>query len=156
MTNKPNRLLQDKEHLWRMAGIFAVGILSFLGLQFLLVPPSFGLYGHYRADAVTEEAARQPVHAGRDACASCHVEQAQTKAAGKHAALGCEGCHGPLMKHALDPAGQKPAKPDAKRLCSNCHEAMAGRPRALRQVKPEEHSGGATCTDCHQPHTPQM
>lgn len=156
MTNHPRRLFKDKEHLVRMAGIFAVAIAAFLGLQLLLVPETFGVDGHYRAAAVPEVAARPPVYAGRAVCATCHKEQADTKASGKHAALGCEGCHGALMRHALAPADHKPSELDARSLCASCHEASAGRPKLVRQVHTEEHSGGAVCVECHQPHSPQM
>ena len=52
--SKPRRdLFKDKEHLVRMAGIFAIGFTLFLVLQALLVPDTFGLYGHYRAAAIS-------------------------------------------------------------------------------------------------------
>src|SRR5829696_5436932 len=72
MSKQRRDLFKDKEHLVRMAGIFAVGVVVFLGLQALLVPKTFGLYGHYRAAAITEVAAQPMSYAGRASCAACH------------------------------------------------------------------------------------
>ncbi len=149
-------LLRNKKHLVRMAGIFGIGITLFLGLQMLLVPKTFGRYGHYRAAAIDEEAARPVRYAGRAACASCHTPVVEAKQAGKHAALGCEGCHGALMQHGVDPARNRPRKPDPKALCPSCHEVNVARPKWLKQVKSAEHSSGESCTTCHPPHAPQM
>lgn len=156
MSKPKRRLFKDKEHLVRMAGIFAIGVVIFLGLQLLLTPKTFGLYGHYRGAAVGEEAAKPRAFAGRAVCANCHGPQVETKQAGKHATIGCESCHGPLMQHSVTPREHKPAKADVKALCAGCHELRVGRPQWVKQVKPEEHSGGAPCNDCHQPHAPQM
>jgi hypothetical protein len=156
MSKQERHLFKDKEHLVRMAGIFAVGIALFLVLQLTLIPKSFGLYGHYRADAISEEAKKPLSYAGRASCATCHASQVGTKAAGKHAGLGCEACHGPLTAHAANPAHMKPAKLDAKSLCPVCHELNAARPKWLKQVKSVEHSSGEAFNTCHQPHAPQM
>lgn len=155
--SKPKRsLFKDKEHLVRMAGIFAVGILLFLGLQALLVPKTFGLYGHYRAAAIGEVAALPMAFAGRASCAGCHAAALEVQKAGKHATLGCEACHGALLAHALKPASVKPAKLDAKKLCPVCHAANTARPPWFKQVNVQEHSSGEACDTCHQPHAPQM
>ncbi len=156
MTKRRRRLFEDKEHLVRMAGIFAVGIVIFLGLQMALVPKTFGLYGHYRAAAITEEAGKPLTYAGRAACAACHLAVIDVHKNGKHAGLGCEACHGPQLKHALDPARAKAQKPDPKKLCPMCHEMNIARPKWLKQVKSAEHSSGEPCNTCHQPHAPQI
>ena len=149
-------LFQDKEHLVRMAGIFALGIVVFLALQFALVPDTFGLYGHYRASAITEETRKPLVYAGRQACNSCHAAVAEGQHKGKHATLGCEGCHGALMQHVAAPRKVKPAKLDAAKLCANCHEKNVARPKTHKQVNAAEHSSGEVCTTCHDAHAPQM
>lgn len=156
MSKRKRDLFQDKEHLVRMAGIFAAGIALFLGLQFVLVPDTFGLYGHYRASAIGEETRKPRVYAGRAACGTCHGAQAGALKDGKHATLGCEACHGPLMKHAVDPRGSKAARPAAATLCPVCHERNVARPQWHKQVDSREHSGGESCNTCHQPHAPQM
>lgn len=148
--------MKDKQHLVRMAGLFAAGIAVFVILQTALVPKTFGLLGHYRADAIIEETRKPLAHAGRAACGTCHDAVIEAQKAGKHAALGCEGCHGPLLRHALDPARAKPAKLDTKKLCPACHEMNIARPEFLKQVNVAEHSSGEACNTCHQPHAPQM
>lgn len=149
-------LFQDKEHLVRMAGIFALGIVLFLVLQLALVPDTFGLYGHYRASAIGDAVRKPLVHAGRDACARCHGAVVDAQKAGKHATLGCEGCHGALAQHVAAPSRVKPRKLASATLCPVCHEANIARPRTQKQVNSAEHSGGEACDTCHAPHAPQM
>ena len=149
-------LFEHKQHLVRMAGIFALGIVVFLVLQLALVPDTFGLYGHYRASAIGDETRKPLVFAGRAACTGCHAAQAGTHQKGKHATLGCEGCHGALRKHAVAPQSVKPVKLEAARLCATCHEKNIGRPKTHKQVDTVEHSGGESCTTCHDAHAPQM
>jgi len=156
MSRRRRDLFKDKEHLVRMAGIFAIGITIFLILQMALVPKTFGLYGHYRASAIGDESRKPLTYAGRAACAQCHGPVVEVQKGGKHATLGCEGCHGALRQHALDPARVKPRALDAKKLCPACHEANIAKPKWLKQVNTAEHSMGETCTTCHQPHAPQL
>lgn len=150
------KLLADAGHLVRIAVVFLFALFAFLGLRGLVVPKSFGQYGHYRGDALKEISSRPIVHAGQAACADCHEDILNTKKAGKHAGLKCEGCHGPLASHAADPTAVKPQKPDTAVLCARCHDQNAARPRGFPQVNAKEHSGGAACGDCHQPHTPSL
>lgn len=156
MTKAGRNLFKDKEHLVRMAGIFALGIVAFLVLQLLLVPDTFGLYGHYRAAAITDEIRKPLTYAGRGSCARCHAPQVELHQSGKHVTLGCEGCHGPLMKHSVAPKNNKPPTLAAKRLCPACHEINVARPKLIKQVNSAEHSSGESCDTCHQPHAPQM
>jgi hypothetical protein len=119
------------------------------------VPEDFGKLGHYRPQAIQDNRTRLPAHAGRQACRSCHegIEPAGGRRGG-HAAVGCESCHGPLAKHAADPAAA-PEKPDTARLCARCHEADAAKPRWFPQVATREHMGGQSCVECHKPHHPK-
>jgi len=149
------RILRDTEHLFRFAVIFVVGTLVFLGLRGCLVPSSFGRYGHYRAAAINEIAAKPIHYAGRQACEICHIEIAEKQKQGQHASVGCEACHGDLTKHADDPSIQ-PSKLDAGQLCVRCHEASAARPKGFPQVVSAEHSNGLACETCHQPHSPAV
>lgn len=147
------RFFRDAGHLFRLAGLYALGTLSFFVLRSFFVPPSFGEYGHYRGAAITEIAAN-PLHfAGHQACESCHTDVAQLKASGMHAHVNCEACHGPLIKHANDPSFD-PGKPDTKVLCVRCHEASAARPKGFPQVDSVAHANGVPCQTCHQPHNP--
>src|ERR1022692_2823703 len=48
---------KDAGHLFRLAAVFAVVGLALVGVRALLVPKSFGEYGHYRGNALAEIAA---------------------------------------------------------------------------------------------------
>jgi hypothetical protein len=145
--------MRDSEHLLRLAGVFAVGVLTFLLLRAFLVPRSFGEFGHYRGDAISEVAALPVKYAGHQTCEGCHGDPGD-KSKGKHARIACEACHGPLDKHAEDPVSIVPVKPDPAKLCVTCHEASAAKPKWFPQVDSKEHSAGAACNACHRPHNP--
>ena len=147
--------LDNVSHLVRMACIFVAGLGVFLVARATLVPDDFGKWGHYRAGAVAANADKPLRHAGRAACADCHSDVVEVKAAGAHAKLGCEGCHGPLAAHAGDPDTVKPVKPAAATLCPVCHQANVAKPEGFPQVDAKEHSGGEACDSCHQAHSPK-
>jgi hypothetical protein len=149
-------LLQDAGHLFRLAAVFLVGLLLFLVIRGLLVPRSFGQYGHFRGKAIAE-IADHPVHfAGHQACETCHADVADKKKDGRHVRVNCEACHGPLAQHADDPTSVQPPKLDAAVLCVRCHEQNAAKPKAFPQVASAEHSSGLACDTCHQPHSPAI
>jgi Zn finger protein HypA/HybF involved in hydrogenase expression len=148
--------LRSTEHLIRVAILLALGIVAFLAIRRVVVPPEFGKYGHFRPGAMDDIRARQIKFAGREACEACHSEQAEVKAKGKHAGLGCEACHGPLARHADDPTSVIPKLPDTAVLCARCHEANGAKPKSFPQVVTAEHSAGLACNTCHKPHTPKI
>jgi len=45
----------------------------------LFIPPSFGKYGHYRADAVDEAITQEINYAGHTTCVECHDEVYEPK-----------------------------------------------------------------------------
>jgi Cytochrome c554 and c-prime len=148
------KILKESEHLLRLAGVFALGVVAFLIIRTVLVPPQFGLYGHYRPQALNEIRELPIRFAGDQACALCHDDVVKLKSEGKHANVACEACHGPLYQHADAPADFKPTLPKVATLCVRCHEADAAKPKWFPQVVSKEHSGGAACDTCHQPHKP--
>lgn len=147
-------LFRDAGHLFRLAAVFAAGLVLFLVMRGFLVPKSFGQYGHYRGAALTEIADRPVNFAGHQACETCHAEIADTKSKGKHAHVNCEACHGPQAKHVDDPGSVQPAKLDTAVLCVRCHEANGAKPKNFPQVVSEDHANGLACDTCHQPHSP--
>lgn len=149
-------LMKDAAHLFRFAGLFLLAFIVFLGIRGYVVPKSFGQYGHYRANAINDIAASPIRFAGHEACETCHADVLDVKKAGKHARVNCEACHGPLAKHADDPASVTPAKLDTAALCVRCHAASAARPKSFPQVAAAEHSSGVACETCHQPHNPAV
>lgn len=146
--------LKDAGHLFRMASLFAVGLIVFMVLRSALVPRSFGQYGHFRGDAIGEIKARPIAYAGHGTCETCHSDVLEVKAKGKHTHVACESCHGPLAKHADDPTSVQPEKLDTKVLCVRCHEANSAKPKSFPQVVSEDHSAGLACNECHKPHSP--
>ncbi len=148
------KILKESEHLLRLAGVLIAGVVLFLVVRHAIVPKGFGELGHYRAPALDDIAAR-PIHfAGHVTCEACHDDQAKEKAAGKHAGLSCETCHGPAVAHTEDPTAHEVMKPDPKVLCVRCHEADPARPKTFPQVVSKDHAGETSCAECHKPHSP--
>ncbi len=149
-------VFKDAGHLFRFAGLFVLAFLMFLVVRHYVVPKSFGQYGHYRGAAIGEIAARPVKFAGHETCETCHTDMLDVKSKGKHAHVNCEACHGPLAKHADDPASVTPVKPDTAVLCARCHTASAAKPKGFPQVDPADHSNGVPCETCHSPHSPAI
>lgn len=145
---------KDVEHLIRLVALFVAGLLLFAVARAWLVPKDFGKYGHYRAGAVDDAAARPASYAGRARCAECHDDVVISQAAARHKNLGCETCHGALLKHADDPEVPV-AKADGQVLCLRCHAANTGKPAHQPTVVAKEHSDEDTCVSCHKPHDPR-
>jgi uncharacterized CHY-type Zn-finger protein len=145
---------KDAEHLLRVALVFVAGIIIFVLVRAALVPHSFGEYGHYRGNSITEIAAQPVVFAGHQACEDCHSDIVAVKTKGKHAGVNCEACHDALAKHTEDPESLQPPKLDTAVLCVRCHAVNGSRPKNFPQIVVEEHSGGLPCETCHQPHDP--
>ncbi len=146
----------DYKHVFRMAAIFAIGIVAFFVFRAVMVPRDFGLYGHYRAGALADNAARPMQYAGRAVCVKCHSDIQEQRTGGKHAGIGCEACHGPLAKHAADPGTLVPQLPHPRDTCLRCHTARPSKPEGFPQIVPAEHAPEGACTECHKPHNPKI
>ena len=146
---------RNSEHLLRMIGLFVVGTSLFFVISRFMVPRDYGLYGHFRAGALTDERARPIAFADGAACAQCHDDIVASRKGSKHAAINCQACHGALAGHAEDPSAVTPVKPDAGKICVVCHTQLVGRPATMPQVDPADHSGGSPCNQCHNPHHPE-
>jgi hypothetical protein len=153
---RPTVNIKDAGHLFRLAAVFVVGFIVFLVVRNMLVPRSFGKYGHFRADAIPEIQAQPIFFAGHQVCEDCHSEVLDVKKKGRHARVNCEACHGPLAEHTEDPGPVKPVKLDAAVLCVRCHEANIAKPAKFPQVVSSDHSSGLACDTCHQPHSPAI
>ncbi len=150
------RLFRNSGHLVRVAGLFVAGIAVFLALRGLLLPEGFGVYGHFRAGALDDNRTRPLVYAGRAACLECHTDAGDTLAGGTHSRVGCEGCHGPLARHAEDPSALEAVRPDSRALCRRCHQTNLAKPAGFPQVALQDHAPDGACSECHVPHAPGL
>lgn len=168
------------DQIKRLFVAFVIFLAIFLLLRYLLIPDSFGELGHYRADAIDDVAAYPLKHAGRESCIQCHAEVVEELSNGFHAALSCEGCHGPAYLHVTHSGTADPDHyPDSLRLrrpveretCARCHDLNASRVKLsgdstdisiVRMVDVNEHNHfiydetGETirCIECHYSHSP--
>jgi Cytochrome c554 and c-prime len=147
---------RDVEHVFRMAAVFAVVLVSFLTWRAWAVPDDFGVYGHYRARALAANMAVPLRYAGQASCLDCHAEAASAREAGRHAAIACESCHGPQRAHASGEIDTKPPRPDPRGTCLPCHAAGNGKAAGFPQVVIREHAATGACTACHQAHAPAI
>ena len=145
---------EDSSYLFRLAAVFAVGLISFIAIRAAVIPKSFGQYGPYRGKALTEITSRPVSYAGHEVCEGCHPDVSELKAKGVHAHVNCESCHGAQAKHADDPGTIKPQLPDVAKLCVRCHSESTAKPAGFPQVNAKEHSSGQPCKTCHKPHSP--
>jgi len=133
--------------------IVALAVIAAFAVPLLTVD-SFYRFGHYRANAVPEIAAKEPVYQTPRYCYGCHSERRAMWSAGSHKTVICEVCHGPAQNHPQNAKMQIPT--DAVRLCTQCHEAMPARPRTQPQIQVAQHANGQQCTVCHNPHSPKI
>jgi cytochrome c553 len=149
----PNKLPKHIVNLLLLLGIF---LLLAFAAKVYLTDPSFYKYGHFRADAVVEIAAGEPLYKGSAYCVECHDEREADWLTGTHVTVQCEVCHGMNRGHPDDGISLIP--PDTIRLCTICHEALPARPARQPQIVvaghpfPDEET--EQCHTCHDPHTP--
>lgn len=133
-------------------GVVLVGAL--VVARHLLVPDTFGKYGHYRAAAAEISRSIPMVYAGGQVCGECHEDIIETRAYSGHATLSCEICHGPALAHANMETDELPPKPHGRDYCARCHEYEAARPTGFPQILTVSHNPGQPCRECHNPHDP--
>ena len=139
----------------RLLLVFGIFILVFIIVRQLLVPPSFGEFGHYRGKSLIENMDKPLAYAGSDSCMRCHAENAAMKDTSVHASLKCEVCHGPCLQHVLHPKDVKPQKPITREFCGLCHSKNAARNKdVIPQIDLKEHNTDQKCVECHNPHNP--
>ncbi len=138
----------------RIAVLFVAAIVILILVRQRFVPESFGLIGHYRADAIDVVAGQEMRYAGLQACAECHTDEAESKSNSYHRGLTCEGCHGPAADHVDDPTEHLPIIPAGRGTCLRCHEYQMSRPTGFPQVIETMHNTMERCADCHEPHDP--
>jgi hypothetical protein len=141
--------------LTRLALAFAVFISLFLFVRHLLVPATFGEYGHYRGASLIDNANIEIHYAGQEACFDCHQDIEDLKAQDVHSEIHCEICHGPGEKHVNSGEASDIIKPTGREFCGRCHSLNAAKPQsAIFQVDLSKHNVGKNCIECHNPHEP--
>ena len=143
------------EHLLRLAALFAAGVAVFLALRWLLVPNDYGRLGPYRASALVQNQIRPIAYAGQTACIDCHTDVADLRKANAHVRISCETCHGPLARHAADPAIAA-QRPEPRAVCALCHLPSPSKPQWFKTINFTEHADPGPCTACHPAHAPRL
>jgi len=144
------------KHIVNLLLLLGLFLLLAFAAKIYLTDPSFYKYGHYRADAVPEIAAGEPLYKGAAYCLDCHDEREADWSIGTHVTVQCEVCHGTEREHPDNGITLVPA--DTIKLCSTCHEALPTRPAWQPQIVlaghpfPDEET--EQCQNCHDPHAP--
>lgn len=142
---------QIKRHVM----LLAVFVALFILVRSFLVPSSFGKYGHYRGDALSENAAIIPKYSGQDSCSDCHSKIVDEKASDVHANLACETCHGPGDAHVHNAKNVNMPKVGKREFCGLCHtKNLARKKEVIPQLIMAKHYPEKNCIDCHNPHQP--
>ncbi len=145
--------------------LVALGVVGGVA-RALLLPPSFGKYGHYRPGAIREEMNREIRNKTNDSCLGCHPYIKKIHLAGVHKTVSCEVCHSAYADHVQD--GKVIAKMPVRRgeeirtLCLRCHNRIIrARPKeAIKMIAMPDHlqeKGVRTdhvCNQCHHVHAP--
>ncbi|WP_456385461.1 hypothetical protein [Desulfolithobacter sp.] len=155
-------------HVIRIVLVLAVVAVVGVTVRSMVIPESFGRYGHYRAGAVKDEINR-PIRNGTNAaCLACHPYIREMHLEGIHRTVSCEFCHGPVADHVKDGKviARLPKKQgeEIKTLCLRCHnKIIRARPKeAIKMISMPEHleqkhvRTDHTCNQCHNVHAPMM
>ncbi len=151
---------RDYGHTYPLFGLVALGIIAFATGRQLLVPPTYGQYGHYRGAAPREARSRTPKHLGQTQCNECHGDIAKLHDKDAHARVACEACHGPGHKHKQNQE-IKPVVNRSQAACLVCHQQLLARPASFPQIQVAKHyslvgvkDAKLACVKCHSPHEP--
>ncbi|MDO8520089.1 MAG: hypothetical protein Q7T11_08010 [Deltaproteobacteria bacterium] len=158
--------LRHTKHYFRIGFLILGGLLSFLVLRALLIPPSFGQYGHFRGANVQQQMDKKTVFSAKEACADCHSDIWTTHKEGSHATVQCQNCHDALPVHFDLEKGEFVGPMPIQRtsaLCLKCHLDLPSRPEGFPTINPKEHlkddlkaQDPAVCLTCHVPHSPKI
>lgn len=134
--------------------LFTIFIAIFLTARYFLIPDTFGQYGHYRGNALLDNASREPVFAGKADCMDCHSDIAEMLASDKHAKLSCLICHGPGLEHVNNPDASNIMKKSGRAHCGRCHSINPARAKGIiTQIDiSTHHIEKDNCIECHNPH----
>lgn len=135
--------------------LFIILMAIFIISRRLLIPKTFGTYGHYRAAAIENIIADSLRYAGHQACVECHEDIMELKSKLFHRNLSCETCHGPAYAHTQAPDEHELPAPRKRGYCVLCHSYNPSRPTGFPQIDPLIHNPLKACMSCHNPHAPK-
>ena len=155
-------------HVIRIVVILIVAGIAGIGVRAMMIPDSFGRYGHYRADAIQDEMNREIRNGTNVSCRPCHPYIKEMHFSGVHRTVSCEFCHGPVADHIQDNKviAKLPKKQggEIRALCLRCHnQIIRARPKeAIKMVAMPDHLKEKhvqldhNCNQCHNVHAPLM
>ena len=140
--------------LKRLIPLFILFIGLFLLVRHLLIPESFGQYGHYRGNALLDNASLAMTYADPEDCHACHSDMLETLENEMHAGLSCLICHGPGGEHVEDPQLGNIRKESGREFCGRCHDIHPAKSTdVIFQVDIQNHHPEKSdCIECHNPH----
>lgn len=150
-----------RRHITRLLIIIALLIVGFLVVRSLLIPASFGEYGHYRGNNLEEQMNIPLVHQSSDFCSECHQLQLNDWMESGHRSVNCEVCHGHWEIHNGNLKTMTADKGSG--ACLLCHQKLTGRPSDFPQIgslamhleeQEVSEEDEYDCIDCHDPHMP--
>lgn len=168
---------KDTLHLWILGSILLLAGTGFMTVRHLIVPASFGQYGHFRGTALGEAATKKRTLTTREDCTVCHDKMVRPLSA-KHARVHCADCHGQGTEHmaACTEVKSKAAagatitcnkngltSPNIRSVCLHCHAKVVGRAPKHPQIIEAEHikdngprhpESLSVCLECHYAHDP--
>lgn len=142
------------EQIRRLGVVIGLVVSAVLIARFYVIPRTLLATDAHWAAAIERDQAVPIQFAGATACADCHSDVADKKAASFHRNLSCEGCHGPAAAHAAEPSSGTPTVARDRKLCPTCHEYDRSRPTGFAQVNSTAHNPLKPCVSCHNPHDP--
>ena len=154
-------MLEHRKHITRLVVVVVIIVAGFLLVRSLLIPKSFGKYGHYRGENVQEQMDLPLVHQGSAFCKDCHEVQYGDWQGNGHSSVNCETCHGHWEIH--DEKVKTMTAVKSNDSCLICHQKLTGRPEGFSHiVSLSKHmedneitdADDYSCLDCHDPHMP--
>jgi hypothetical protein len=143
----------------RLLLIALICVVAYIVAKYATEPPSFNVYGHYRAANLSKQLSKETKFIGKETCQTCHEQEyndlCSTEPSSAHRDLQCGACHGlgvarPKEGVILSHGCKIP--PDVTKQCMYCHEMLPSKPKDMPQItlKGENaHFPGMTCTICH-------
>ena len=155
-------------HVFKIILILIAVVGLGVAVRAMVMPKTFGEFGHYRGSAIEDEMNR-PIRNGTNAsCLVCHPYIREMHLEGVHNTVSCEFCHGPMADHVKDGKviADLPMKQgeEIKKLCLRCHnQIIRARPKESINLEdllisnPRISSQTInTGNQCHNVHAPLM